>query len=100
MKFAIIAAGEGSRLAHEGVAVPKPLVRVGGEALVERLVRIFGNNGADETVVIVNTIHPATGQFVRAMQERMEPGRPYTLKNGDGFCVYTQKYRFKVVIET
>ena len=75
MKFAIIAAGEGSRLAHEGVAVPKPLVRVGGEALVERLVRIFGNNGADETVVIVNTIHPATGQFVRAMQERMEPGR-------------------------
>ena len=31
---------------------------------------------------------------------RMEPGRPYTLKNGDGFYVYTQKYRFKVVIET
>ena len=41
MKFAIIAAGEGSRLQQEGVALPKPLVHVGGEALIDRLFRIF-----------------------------------------------------------
>ena len=42
MKFAIIAAGEGSRLSQEGVTLPKPLVRIGGEAMIDRLLRIFG----------------------------------------------------------
>ena len=33
MKFAIIAAGEGSRLSQEGIVMPKPLVRIGGEPM-------------------------------------------------------------------
>ena len=37
MKYAIIAAGEGSRLAREGIWEPKPLVEVGGERLIDRL---------------------------------------------------------------
>lgn len=52
MKYAIIAAGEGSRLAKEGINVPKPLVRVGGECLIDRLIRIFTAVGASEIVVI------------------------------------------------
>lgn len=56
MKYAIIAAGEGSRLAAEGVVEPKPLVRVGGEPLIDRLVRVFMNNGAEEIVVICNDL--------------------------------------------
>jgi len=54
MKFAIIAAGEGSRLAAEGVDAPKPLVRIHGERLIDRLVRIFMENGAEEIVAICN----------------------------------------------
>lgn len=54
MKYAVIAAGEGSRLAGEGIAVPKPLVRIGGECLIDRLIRVFMNNGATEIVVICN----------------------------------------------
>ena len=46
MKFAIIAAGEGSRLANEGINAPKPLVEVGGEKLIDRLLRIFTDCGA------------------------------------------------------
>ena len=42
MKFAIIAAGEGSRLQQEGVELPKPLVKVCGEALIDRLIRKIG----------------------------------------------------------
>ena len=41
MKYAIIAAGEGSRLASEGVEKPKPLVCINGEPLIDRLIRIF-----------------------------------------------------------
>ena len=54
MRYAIIAAGEGSRLASEGVIAPKPLVEVNGECLIDRLIRIFMNNGAEEIVVICN----------------------------------------------
>ena len=55
MRFAVIAAGEGSRLAAEGIKEPKPLVRVGGEALLTRLLRIFRQNGATEVVSFVTT---------------------------------------------
>lgn len=71
MKYAIIAAGEGSRLAQEGIRLPKPLVRIGGEPMIERLVRIFNANGAEEIVTIVNTLHPQTEQHLR---QRMAGG--------------------------
>lgn len=58
MKYALIAAGDGSRLAEEGVAAPKPLVRLGSECLVDRLLRIFMNNGASEIAVICNEKMP------------------------------------------
>ena len=70
MKFAIIAAGEGSRLSQEGVALPKPLVRIGGEPMMDRLLRIFHENGAEETVVIVNRLHPQTEAHVRELMEK------------------------------
>ena len=54
MKYAIIAAGEGSRLAQEGISNPKPLVKVGGEHLIDRLMRVFMQNGATEIVAICN----------------------------------------------
>lgn len=65
MKFAIIAAGEGSRLQSEGVSAPKPLVKVGGEAMIDRLIRVFRENGAEEIVVIVNTLNPLTEKHLR-----------------------------------
>lgn len=52
MKYAIIAAGEGSRLAEEGINVPKPLVEIGGECLIDRLIRIFSQNDAEGIYVI------------------------------------------------
>ena len=69
MKFAIIAAGEGSRLAQEGVALPKPLVRLKGEAMIDRLLRIFYECEAEEVVVIVNQLHPQTEEHLRKLAE-------------------------------
>ena len=54
MKYAIIAAGEGSRLAKEGILSPKPLVKVKGEYLIDRLIRVFTQHGATEIVTICN----------------------------------------------
>lgn len=54
MDYAIIAAGEGSRLAQEGVKWPKPLVPLHGVALVDRLIDIFLKNEATSVSIIVN----------------------------------------------
>lgn len=54
MNYAIIAAGQGSRLAQEGANVPKPLVTLNGEPLIGRLLRIFTQNNAESISVIVN----------------------------------------------
>lgn len=67
MIYAILAAGEGSRLAQEGCEVPKPLVRIQGETLIERLIRIFVANGATRIVIIVNAQHTATQDYVRSL---------------------------------
>lgn len=68
MKFAIISAGEGSRLAHEGVAVPKPMVEIGGEMMIDRLIRIFTENGAEEIVVIVNELTNLVRQHLEGLK--------------------------------
>lgn len=72
MKYAIIAAGEGARLAQEGVLQPKPLVRLNGEPMIDRLVRIFQQNDAEQISIIVNTLNPLTEQHVR---RQIEMGR-------------------------
>ncbi|MBR1770073.1 MAG: NTP transferase domain-containing protein [Bacteroidales bacterium] len=54
MNYAIIAAGEGSRLRQEGFKSVKPLVEVCGEHLIERLIRIFKSNDAEQISVIIN----------------------------------------------
>ncbi len=68
MKFAIIAAGEGSRLGQEGVALPKPLVLLNGEPMIDRLLRIFAENGAEEVDVVVNDLHPEVAQHLTALK--------------------------------
>ncbi len=80
MKYAVIAAGEGSRLAAEGVEAPKPLVKVGGEHLIDRLIRVFMANEAEEIVVICNDLTAQVSlHLVKLHQDGLE-GRPVTLR--------------------
>ncbi len=72
MKFAILAAGEGSRLAQEGVELPKPLVKINGEAMIDRLIRIFKDNGAEEIVIITNNLTQLTQNHLRDLQAKDE----------------------------
>ena len=67
MNYAIIAAGEGSRLAQEGVAKPKPLVSLHGEPMIERLVRIMLRCNAESLSIIVNEHMTQVQQFLREL---------------------------------
>ena len=103
MNFAIISAGEGSRLAQEGVAKPKPLVELNGEAMIERLIRIFMRQGADRVVVIINDLVPETRDFLIRLKEdlpielvvKTTPSSMHSffeishLLEGDRFCLTT-----------
>ena len=68
MDFAIIAAGEGSRLVKEGVSTPKPLINIHGTPLIERLIRIFLTCGASSISVIVNEEMKEVQDFLKALQ--------------------------------
>ena len=54
MKYALIAAGEGSRLLAEGIKEPKPLVKINNTPLISRLFNIFINNDAESICIIIN----------------------------------------------
>jgi NDP-sugar pyrophosphorylase family protein len=110
MKFAILAAGEGSRLAHEGIDLPKPMVKICGEAMIDRLIRIFMECGADEIVIITNNLSPIVKDHLQSVVDSGVPLRYivkttpssmhsfYELKTllGEGkFCLTTVDTIFK-----
>lgn len=114
MRFGIISAGEGSRLASEGFSQPKPLVPICGVPMIERLARIMTDCGAERVAVIVNGENPETVSLLRSlpvdlvvkktptpMHSLMELA-PYL--DGDRFCVTTvdtvfSQGRFRAMME-
>ena len=96
MDYAIIAAGEGSRLAQEGVKWPKPLVRLNGVALIDRLIDIdlllYGEEVIDQpglqiphplmhrrafvmtpmAEIAPEVVHPVLGKTMKALSDLLE----------------------------
>lgn len=68
MKYALIAAGQGSRLVSEGIHVPKPLVQVQGIPLLSRLFQIFINNDAESICIIINEEMLEVRRFLEQLQ--------------------------------
>lgn len=80
MKYAIIAAGEGSRLSQKGIKEPKPLVKVHGECLIDRLMRIFMNHDAEEIVVICNDLTSLVSTHLNDIREKGLCGKRVPLR--------------------
>lgn len=68
MKYAVIAAGEGSRLVEEGIIEPKPLVKINGETMIDRLLRIFLENKAESISIIVNNEMTVVQKYVQGLK--------------------------------
>lgn len=67
MNYAIIAAGEGSRLAQEGVSKPKPLVDINGTPTIKRLIDIFLDSNAESVSIIVNEHMTEVRSFIESL---------------------------------
>ena len=68
MNYAIIAAGEGSRLAQEGVAKPKPLVELQGEPMIGRLINIMLRCNAESISIIVNERMTEVREYLEGLE--------------------------------
>lgn len=66
MNYAIIAAGEGSRLVQEGVKLPKPLVDLDGRPMIGRLIDIFMEHNPESLSIIVNEQMTEVADYLRA----------------------------------
>jgi NDP-sugar pyrophosphorylase family protein len=109
MKFAIIAAGEGSRLAREGVKEPKPLIKLQGIPIIERLVMLFAAQGASSINIIINEQQPQTLSLLQKLKEHYPinivvkdtPSSMHSLHalshllHGEKFCLTTVDTIFK-----
>ena len=71
MNYAILSAGEGSRLRNESVHIPKPLIQIGGVPMIERLLSIFLDNDAESISVITNTIYTQIHDFLITKQREI-----------------------------
>ena len=68
MKFAIIAAGKGSRMASEGEMLPKPLVKIGGEPMIKRLIDSFMRCGATAISIIINEEMDEVREYLNSLE--------------------------------
>lgn len=66
MHYAIIAAGEGSRLRQEGVKQPKPLIKLGKQTMIDRLIEILLQNKAETLSIIVNEQMEQVQEHIRS----------------------------------
>ncbi len=64
MKFAIIAAGEGSRLKKDGFTVPKPLVKINGIPMIKRLIDFAIKYNASSVNCIINRQSPELYEYL------------------------------------
>lgn len=68
MNYAIIAAGEGSRLAQEGVSKPKPLVELQGEPMIGRLISIMLRCNAQSISIIINEHMTEVREYLEGLE--------------------------------
>lgn len=96
MKILILADGDGKRW-NNYQGVPKQLLRIDGETLLDRMIRQLTENGADDIVIIGPFQSPyASNDSFRCRQKRylfLEIAKrykePFIMLNGD--CFYTDE---------
>ncbi len=66
MKAAIIAAGTGERLKQGGVTIPKPMIPIGGETLIARMIRAASHVRATSVDCIVNGLDSTVADYLRS----------------------------------
>lgn len=81
MNYAIIAAGEGSRLVQEGLEVPKPLVDLDGRPMIRRLIDIFMLYKPEKLSIIVNEHMREVREYLESIRAELPVEMDITVKS-------------------
>lgn len=73
MNYVILAAGMGSRLAQEGLSMPKPLVPIMGKPMIGRLIDILMACGGERINVVANSRMPQLVEYLNGLKEEGLP---------------------------
>src|SRR5271157_2764617 len=65
MKAGIIPAGTGERMTQGGIFTPKPMIRVGGEPLIARVIRAAASVRVASIACIINDLTPELDRYLR-----------------------------------
>jgi len=65
MKAGIIAAGTGERMTQGRIFTPKPMIRVGGEPLIARVIRAAASVRVASIACIINDLTPELDRYLR-----------------------------------
>ena len=77
MNFVILAAGLGSRFVKEGIMTPKPMVEVLGRPMVERLINVLCECGAEKIYIVANS---RMTELVSFLNELKSEGAPLVVR--------------------
>jgi NDP-sugar pyrophosphorylase family protein len=66
MKAGIIAAGKGERLVRGGISIPKPLISIGGEPLIARVIHAAAKVKVSSIACVVNDLNPVVANYLRS----------------------------------
>lgn len=80
MNFGIIAAGQGSRLAQEGAAACKPMIKLQGEPMIGRLMKLMTAAGAENIAIILNPAMPQAIEYVNRLSAQLPVPVEITIK--------------------
>jgi len=66
MKAGIIAAGKGERILQRGISIPKPLIPIGGEPLIARVIHAAAKVKVSSIACVVNDLNPVVANYLRS----------------------------------
>lgn len=69
MQYVILAAGQGSRFAKEGITTPKPMVEINGRPMIERLISILLSCGGERVYVATNSAMTSLNEELRHLRD-------------------------------
>ena len=73
MNYVILAAGLGSRFAKEGEKNPKPLVRIMGQPMIGRLIKVLMSCNADQIYIVANSRMPELVEYLETLKAEGYP---------------------------
>ena len=85
MDYVILAGGNGSRLKADGIETPKPMIKLGGEPMLGRLIKLLAQYDARKIIVAANSAVPVMFGYINRLMVEGYPVDIVPVNNDNSF---------------